>query len=130
MDLCWLPARRVWWLLMLCLLAVAGCSQPAASPQPVSATDASAAEGQPASLLSRSAAVAPSLPIGAADWQPAASDLTAYRQAIARLLPLLETGSPAQRLAAHWLALDHRQALDPAAALAISLPAVSLRSAR
>lgn len=130
MHLCWLPARRVW-LLMLCLLAVAGCSQPAASPQPVSATDASAAEGQPvaagpdgepASLLSRSAAVAPPLPIGAPDWQPAASDLAAYRQAIARLLPLLETGSPAQRLAAHWLAADDRQALDPAAALAISLP--------
>ena len=128
MHLCWLPARRVW-LLMLCLLAVAGCSQPAASP-PLAA-DAPTAEGQPVAagpdgvpvpLLPRSAAVASSVPIGAPDWQPAASDLAAYRQAIARLLPLLETGSPAQRLAAHWLALDHRQALDPAAALAISLP--------
>ena len=115
--------------LLLGCLGTSACSPQAATPVPV--------DGGADDRSSVGASVAPTTGIqalglpgalpggglpGSPEWQATAAEMASYRQAIAGVLPLLETGTPAQQLAALLLSADNQPAA-PERVLEVSLQA-------
>lgn len=115
--------------LVLGCLGTSACSPQATTSVPVDGgADDRGSEGAPVALISGIQALGlpgarPSAALpGSPEWQATSAEMASYRQAIAGIQALLETGTPSQQLAALLLSADNLP-VAPERVLEVSLPA-------